>query len=105
MTADEGYGRTLRRIDEALTADERAKIVEVFTGRNPHYKGAHFDDILEMVYDHDSYVSQVDPFFEAHPLQHWPFGSAYAAYAICAQGRDLTAEAVRDLLGRAGLLS
>lgn len=99
----ESYWQTLHRIDDALTGDERTRIVELFTKRNPGYRGANFDDVLEMLYDSDAYCSQVDPILEAHP-GGWPIGMIYAAYAVCAQGAELTEEALRDLLRRAGLM-
>lgn len=106
MSDDGNYWAVFRNIDRALTPEERSAIVDRFAAANPHMRGAHFDDILEMLVDSDAYVAKTDPFFDTHQgeLPAAPGGTwLYAAYAILAAGRDLTPETLTDLLTRAGL--
>jgi hypothetical protein len=97
--------------DEALSAiarhladDEARAIVDRFVAANPHWDGAHADDILETLQQADAHLDVIEPFYEAHDdeLPDVP-GVGYAVLAVIAMGRELTVPAVLDLLGRAGL--
>jgi hypothetical protein len=84
-----------------LTDAQRAAIVTRFTALNPHWTGAHADDILDALADSDSDLAAVEPFWEAHPELSGPRSVAYAPYATRAliwSGTPLTIEAVRALI-------
>jgi hypothetical protein len=91
-----------RRIRAILTAAERERIVDQGVIANPLMRGAGYDDILEMAWDTDSYVSATEPFFDVH--RGWPEGAFYAAMVICAQGRPLTQLSLLEIMTRAGLM-
>lgn len=53
-------------IQKNMTPDERKLFIINFCGHNPHYRGAHVADILEILYDTDSHVEKTDAMYEAH---------------------------------------
>jgi hypothetical protein len=62
-------------VERTMTEAEREKFLGRMTERNLHLRGAAVADILDMLYESDSYLGVVEPFYEAnealwtdHPL-------------------------------------
>jgi hypothetical protein len=91
-----------RKIRQALTDTEKARIVNQAVIAEPRLRGAHYDDILEMADDTDYFTGTTEPFFDLN--RGWPQGARYAAIAVCAQGRPLTWLSLSEIMTRAGLL-
>lgn len=68
-------------IDRAMTQAEREVFLETFCRSNPHYRGAHVADVLDVLYDTDSHVEKVDAMYEAHlnDIKECPRG----LYSMC----------------------
>jgi hypothetical protein len=53
------------RVSENMNAAERQKFLDRMTGkRNPRLRGAHVEDILDMLWEHDAYLGVLEPFYE-----------------------------------------
>jgi hypothetical protein len=80
-----------------LTGAQKAAIIERFANSNPHWRGAHADDILDVLDQSDANLDQVEPFYEQHP--ELPDGSGTAIRALIWSGQPVTLENVLRLLG------
>lgn len=47
---------------------ESAKALLMFTSMNPTWRGAHWDDVLDVLMDSDSHLDVIEPIIEALPL-------------------------------------
>lgn len=72
--------------DESLTwvrehmPQESAQALYKFTGINPRYQGAGWDDCLEVLLDSDSHLDVTEPLYDDTPLAR--YGALPAAVAI-----------------------
>ncbi len=51
-------------VQNALTPDQRARILKNFGESNPHWRGAHVADILAALTDSDSYLEVTEPLLD-----------------------------------------
>lgn len=51
-------------VQNALSADQRERVLKNFTEKNPHWRGAHVADILAALVDSDSYLEVTEPICE-----------------------------------------
>jgi hypothetical protein len=109
MTPDEVQRRAndaaLQAVAHALTAAEREQFLAK-TSRWPGMNGADVADILELTVDHDLYLEETEPFFEAHEADLPPDTQAkiYALHALIILDQLPTLSRVLKLLSRAGVL-
>jgi hypothetical protein len=93
----------LLAVTGALTPADQTAIELDWARVNPHHAGAKTADILDMLYQHDAHLDQLEPFADANTdLLDVP-GAAHAALALIRLNRPLTRTAVVILLARAGL--
>jgi hypothetical protein len=50
---------------EAALPEESAAALARFTTMNPHWRGAHWADVLDVLYDSDSNLDVTEPIYEA----------------------------------------
>jgi hypothetical protein len=65
MSDEKTYNAALR-VERNMTEDEKNLFLDRVTAINPHLRGAHITDILEMLYDGDAYLAyrEADEFIE-----------------------------------------
>lgn len=90
-------------IQEALTDEETRQFLEEATRRWPGTEGAHVADVLDLTTDHDMFLDQTEPFFEAHVVPG-PAPHTAALHLLIILGRELTMENLTEVLTRAGLI-
>jgi hypothetical protein len=89
----------------ALDEDEQTHILDAFAGEGTPNHGATVADLLALAYQHDMFLPERDPFFDAHEDRNWPQPAAsYAALAVVMHGDKLTTVRLTKLLLKAGLL-
>lgn len=64
MTDPEARTGAVLAVEGRMTEEEREEFLARMTWRNPHLRGAHVADILDMLYESDAYLGIVEPFFE-----------------------------------------
>lgn len=52
-----------------MSPDERKMFLDRFTEINPHWRGAHVADVLDVLADSDSHLEVVEGFHEEHPVE------------------------------------
>jgi hypothetical protein len=86
-----------------LTDDENRAILARLAPVGSPMHGAQPADLLDMLYDTDAWLREVEPFYERHEgrgeLPDRP-ETRYAIYALLASGRELTIDNLRELLAR-----
>jgi hypothetical protein len=111
MTPEQGHREpgherqheALMAVTRALTENEAAVII-ARAARWPGMDGAGVADVLDHTVDQDEFLNRTEPFFMAHDKDFdSDYGPAYAAHALILLGRELTVEAVRELLARAAV--
>lgn len=102
--AEEERHAALMAVAHSLTAAER----EQFLAKASHWRGlpagADVADVLDMTTDHDEFLDQTEPFYEAHTDLPGMPGVIFALHVLIILGQKLTVPAVLRLLLRAGLL-
>lgn len=97
-------------IEAAMTEEQRQAFLGRFYRLNPHWRGARVADILDELDNADANLEVTEPFFERHsdllsipaaPGRGHP--AALAVLALHWSGDQISPEAVRSLLARAGL--
>lgn len=54
--------------------DESAAALVTFTEQNPHWRGAHWDDCLDVLIDCDAFIEVTEPIFDLMTGPEWaPF--------------------------------
>lgn len=109
MTPEQGHREpgherqhdALMALARALTEDETAVILAK-AARWPGMNGAGLADIIDHTVEYDEFLNRTEPFFMAHDKDFdSDYAPAYAAHALILLDRELTVEAVRELMARA----
>ena len=90
-------------IDQAMTAAERTTFLAAFTLLNPHWRGAHVADVLQVLGESDSHLEVVEPMYEAHEKEVSNprlIGPATRAVYLVHGPEGVTWERVRELIAR-----
>jgi hypothetical protein len=90
-------GESLMGVQERMTEEERQKFLERMTGRNPHLRGAHVADVLDMLYEQDAFLALAEPFYEAYePLfteeNRWSLFYAIEAAVVLLEEEERASE-------------
>jgi hypothetical protein len=88
---------SLMGVQERMTEEERQKFLERMTGRNPHLRGAHVADVLDMLYEQDAFLALAEPFYEAYePLfteeNRWSLFYAIEAAVVLLEEEERASE-------------
>lgn len=67
MDNDDAFAWVLRNMPE-----ESDRALLRFTEKNPHWRGAHWDDCLEVLFETDGDLEVTEPLYEEHPdVREW----------------------------------
>lgn len=82
-----------------LSEQQREAIIANFSKANPHWRGAHVEDIIDALDDADGELNAVESAWDAFPQLHQPgFGSAVRCLVVA--GDEVSEDNLRKLLKR-----
>lgn len=88
-------------VERAMTDEQRQRFLQHFFAANPSWRGAQVADVLSEMDNTDANLTVVERLLEDNA--DLPPAAATVIRALYWAGPDVTVEAVRDLLKRAGL--
>lgn len=94
------HHNTLMTVCARLTQAERELIVMNFIAVNPHWRGAHVEDIIDTLDDHDSYINEMETAWEQFPTLREQNGFRIACLCVLSMRAPILESYLKRLMGQ-----